>query len=307
MSAPALETTRPPQPGARPSGTRTLVRILGATFSLLLVLWGALTLVALLAEAHESRSGTYDGVAVIEFDLGFESVEVVGSPTATEVSMERTYRWSLSRPDIETRQDGDRLLIGSDCNFNPGRWCSGQVRLVVPADVRLEGRGEDGSVTLEGLTNDVRLEVADGSVSATDLTGRLRLETADGSVWLRDVTGEVEATTSDGSIDIVGGSDQPMNLSTSDGSVDGRDLHSSDVRVATSDGGVRLSFVATPDRVGVTATDGSVDIAVPDDVAYDVAVDTADGSRDVSVPTDPASSRRIEVRTSDGSVRISAP
>jgi hypothetical protein len=266
-------TTSPPAPtrpvAPRPDGgARGSLRILAVGLSVLMVGWGAFALASLLARATEHRSATYAGVRAIDVDLAFESVQIVGEADATSVSMTRSYTWSLARPTISNRLDGDLLSISSSCPFSVGLGCSGHVRLVVPKDLEVRVHGSDGSMTLRDLDGPVDAATSDGSINASTLTGQLKLH-------------------------------------SSDGSVNATELRSAKVDATTSDGSVRLSFDAAPATVTAHTSDGSIEVVVPSDgTAYDVTATTSDGSRQVKVPTDPGSARRMQLSTSDGSIRV---
>jgi hypothetical protein len=264
-------TTMPASPGSPPSpdaGLRTALRVLAVGLSLLMVAWGAVTLASVLGRATEHRSATYAGIRVLDIDVGFESVQIVGKAEATAVSMERSYTWSLSRPTIGNRRDGDVLSVTSSRRFTVGLGCSGRIRLVVPNDAEVRAHGSDGSLTLRELDGLVDVSTSDASVNASRLTG-------------------------------------PLTLRTSDGSVEATGLRSQQVDAVTSDGSVRLTFVVPPPGVTARTSDGSILVVVPaDGTAYDVSATTSDGGRDVSVPTDPDSSHRMELTTSDGSIRV---
>lgn len=258
----------PPDPGPRDGGLRTPVRVLAVAVSLLLVGWGALTLASLLARGSGEAHASYAGVHSVVLDTGFESVDVVGSPGATAVRLDRTYHWALHRPTVRARLDGDLLRVSSACPFEIGVGCTGHLTLVVPP-----------GITLTAATHD-------GHLVVSDLSGPVDAATSDGGLELRDLTG-------------------PVRLSTSDGSVQAQGLTSDRVTVGSSDGSVRLGFAEAPTAVRVSTSDGSVEITVPHDgTAYAVTVTTSDGSQQVQLPTDPAATRRIEVHTSDGSVHV---
>lgn len=289
MTTPTTAPVAPAPPPAshRPGGSARLpLQILGVALSVLLVAWGAVTLAGLLSRVTENRSGAFSGVGTVDLDLDFESVEVVGSSSVTDVSMERSYTWSMAKPSIGARQVGDRLLLTSSCPFNPGRSCSGRLRLLVPAGLRVQGDTGDGHLTLRDLTGPVTVSTSDGGVEASGLTGAVTVTTRDGGIDVSGVRGRLAVTTRDGSVNATA-------------------LRSADVTAKSGDGGVRLAFAVPPTSVRAESGDGSVDITVPKDGSpYDVVADTGDGSRQVSVPTDPSSSRRIEVRTRDGGIRI---
>jgi DUF4097 and DUF4098 domain-containing protein YvlB len=130
------------------------------------------------------------------------------------------------------------------------------------------------------------------------------VHTSDGHLSLRDISGPVDGSTSDGGIDATGLSAR-STFQTRDGSLRATGLSSPSVTAASSDGSVELVFDRPPSTVTAQSRDGSVEVRVPDDgTAYRVSTDVSDGHKDVSVPTDPASPRRIDVRTSDGSITV---
>jgi hypothetical protein len=259
-----------PAESRQDGGIRTSLRILAVGFSLLAVGWGALTLASLLARATEHRSATYHGVRVLDVDLAFESVQIVGSTDATSVSMTRSSTWSLGKPSTGNRLDGDLLSIASSCPFSVGLGCSGHVRLVVPRDLEVRVHNSDGSLTLRDLDGPVDLSTSDGSINASNLTGRVKLHSDDGSMA---ATG----------------------------------LRSDEVEATTSDGSVRLNFAVAPSSVIADSGDGSIEVVVPSDgTAYNVTGTIGDGSRDVSVPTDSSSARHMQLSTGDGSLRVLA-
>jgi hypothetical protein len=74
---------------------------------------------------------------------------------------------------------------------------------------------------------------------------------------------------------------------------------------ATTDAGqVDLSFAAAPMSVQVKSTAGAVSVTVPGADKYNVSVDTTIGGQDITVDKDPASSHRIDVETTVGSVTV---
>ena len=264
----ALMPSQEPASPRKEAGLGTLLRVLAVGLSLLMVGWGALTIASLLARATEHRSATYAGVRALDVDVAFESVQIIGTTDATAVSMTRSYTWSLHKPTIGNRRNGDRLSVTSSCPLTVGRGCSGRIRLVVPNNVEVRVHGSDGSLTLRNLDGVVDATTSDGSLVASNLTG-------------------------------------PLTMRTSDGSVQATGLRSDHVEAVTSDGSVRLAFVLPPLAVTARTSDGSIAVVVPrDGTAYDVSLSTSDGSHQVAVPTDSHASHRIGLRSSGGSIRV---
>jgi hypothetical protein len=263
-----LTAPAPPPAGGHDSGTRTAVRVLVVVVALALVGYGAAAVASLLSRGDGTRHATYTGVRTLHLDLSFESVDVVGSSTATGVTMTRTFHWSTARPEIGARLSGDTLTVSSHCPWTPGMPCTGHVRLVVPAGTRLVGGSSDGHLTVRHVTSPMNLSSSDGGLEVHGATG-------------------------------------PLRLSTSDGGISATGLRTGDVQASTSDGRVHLQFLSAPTAVRVTSSDGSVLVEVPHDrTAYRVDVSTSDGSHTVDVPTDPSSDRHVAVTTKDGSVRV---
>jgi hypothetical protein len=263
-----LTAPAPAPAGDHDSGTRTAVRVLAVVVALALVGYGALAVASLLSRGDGTRHATYAGVRTLHMDLSFESVDVVGSSTATGVTLTRSFHWSTARPDIGARVSGDTLTVTSHCPWTAGMPCTGHVRLVVPASTRLVGGSSDGHLTVRHVTSAMSLTSTDGGIEVHGPTG-------------------------------------PLRLATSDGGISATGLRTGTVQASTSDGSVHLLFLSSPAAVRVTSSDGSVLVEVPHDLTvYRVVVSTKDGSRTVDVPTDPSSDRHIAVSTKDGSVRV---
>jgi hypothetical protein len=261
-------TVPPPAGGGGSPGGRLALRLLVVTVGLVAVAWNAVAVASLLSRGMETQDDRFSDVRVLELDLAFEAVDVTGSATAVDVTLSRGWQWSLGEPDIVTRQEGDRLLVGSTCSFTPGRPCTGWVHLTVPADVTVTGGTTDNHLTLRRLTGAIDVSTSDGGITATRVSG-------------------------------------PLRLASRDGTVEAARVHSARVEATTSDGSVHIAFAVPPQSVRATARDGSVRLTLPDDgTAYHVTVSTRDGSSDVTVPTDPTAPRRITASTSDGDVTI---
>jgi DUF4097 and DUF4098 domain-containing protein YvlB len=81
-------------------------------------------------------------------------------------------------------------------------------------------------------------------------------------------------------------------------------LRSQNVQVDSTAGSVTLGFATAPADVRAHTTAGSVTVKVPGDARYAVDASTAAGSTRVSVPEDTASSHRLRVSSSAGSVSV---
>lgn len=265
-SGTGLTTDHPASEGPGTTG-RTVIRTVGGLLAVALVVGAAVNFVGWLGRESRTDRHEWVGIRSLDIDVQDESVRVtVGSGSST--TLQRRASWAVTEPRFTMRRDGDRLVIRSRCGWSLGPGCGGSLRFAVPA--------------------------------ATSV----RVHTSDGAVEVREVTGPVRATTSYGSIRATGLS-AALTLRSSDGSIEATGLTSAQVEAHSSDGSMRLGFDAPPTSVTARSSDGSVLVRVPPGSgSYDVQVRTSDGSRSVRVPTDPGSTRHIDVRTSDGSVRV---
>jgi Putative adhesin len=265
-----LTARTPTDAGARRTdpALRGALRLLAVVLSILMVAFGAWSLMSLLARSTQHRQATYAGVRSVDVDLSFESLRVTATDTPT-VHLDRSWSWSFGEPAVRQRRVGDRLVVtSSGCGFTPGLGCTGSVELEVPRDMTLRLRTSNSGLTLQDLTGDIDASTSNGSVAGSGLTGRLRLHTSNG---------RVEAT----------------------------GLRTTRVDATTSNGGVRLGFTIAPTTVVASTSNGSVEVLVPrDGTTYRVDATTSNGANEVTVPTDPRTDRTIDAHTSNGAVRV---
>ena len=100
MSYDTVTQQAPTEPPKRSGGLGTTARVTAVVLSLLLIAYGVLSVVSLMARDTAHRSATFGGVTSLEVDLGFESLEVRGSSTASSVRMTRSYSWSFDQPSV---------------------------------------------------------------------------------------------------------------------------------------------------------------------------------------------------------------
>ncbi len=149
----------------------------------------------------------------------------------------------------------------------------------------------------------VDLHTGDGNINLAQFKGEMQLRTGDGSQELDGVDGKLSATTGDGHIRVNGRFDE-LDLKSGDGRVDAR-----------AEAGSTLSGGWT-----LESGDGSVTLAVPDNLAADVDLHTGDGHIDLDLPVVVTAGRiqhnevrgkingggnLLTIRTGDGSIRLS--
>ncbi len=166
-----------------------------------------------------------------------------------------------------------------------------------------------------GWGNHHRVEL-DVSVPANT---KLDLQGSDGRVSITDVKGPIVARTSDGSLDIEG-ADGSLEARTSDGKmrVSGRFDH---LDLQSSDGGITATALPgskITNGWSLHASDGRVELRIPENLNANVSLHTSDGHIDGDVQLSVSGrlgthdiqgklnggGELLEVRTSDGSIHV---
>jgi len=158
-----------------------------------------------------------------------------------------------------------------------------RVELQVPVELSSDIRTGDGSISVDGVHGETRLNTGDGHIEAYKLDGRLTAQTGDGRVNVR------------GRFDL-------LNLHTGDGSID-----------AEVENGSRMTSEWT-----VRTGDGHITLRLPESLSADIDVHTGDGHIQSDLPVTVTGLRHenelrgklnaggapLVIRTNDGSVRL---
>lgn len=158
-----------------------------------------------------------------------------------------------------------------------------ELEVTVPANTKLDLKGSDGRVSI------------------TDVKGPIVARTSDGSLDIEGADGSLEARTSDGKMRVIGRFDH-LDLQSSDGGITATALPGSKVVSNWS----------------LHASDGRVELRIPENLNANVSLHTSDGHIDVDVPL--AVSGRLgthdiqgklngggellDIHTSDGSIHV---
>jgi hypothetical protein len=265
--------------------------------------------------SEHSWAKTYPVTAkpTLIFETGDAGVEMHACASCHEIRIQVEVEGKkLSDYRLEESQTGDLVSFKIWPREHVGFYIAPhhshmQVTVETPAELNLQAKTSDGSVTIGGLNGELGITTGDGDVSLDHLSGNLRLKSGDGHVRISDAAGQLEARTSDASLS-VDGLFQTIALHTSDGKVD--------VNLRQ---GTRLTAASS-----IQSSDGSVTLHVPKDFAADLDVHSSDGHVDCALPLtmDSFHSRGEEgrqlrgrlngggtpltIHTSDGNVKIEA-
>ncbi|HYD09468.1 MAG TPA: hypothetical protein VEA78_05145 [Acidimicrobiales bacterium] len=213
-----------------------------------------------------------DDVDVLDLRSENGHVEIIGADV-DEIEIIAAVDHGLRRTSHDVDLDGRTVVVRDDCPTGIPVWCRVDYDLLVPRDLPLVVRTDNGSIDVRDVDADVRVQSRNGSIDLVRLRGRVDASTVNGSLRARGLTGD----------DLVGRADN---------------------------GSIRVSFSESPSYVDVRGRHGSIDVVVPDEEGVRYRVDGGSafrGSIDVGVRTDRDSERIIVAETQIGSVTIRYP
>ncbi|MEN5073279.1 DUF4097 family beta strand repeat-containing protein [Isoptericola cucumis] len=302
-----MTTTQPtfqpasPAPAPRRSATGRVLLVLGVVLGIATVLWVALFLVDLALSRATTTHESYAAAGTVEL-VADDDVTVQVAEGGVEV--DRIAHSGLTGPTYRADESADRLVVTHECTS--WLWfasrCGGELDVTVPADTELVVRSSNGDVLASGVAGDVELESSNGDVEAASLGGRLDVYSSNGDVVVRETAGDVDARSSNGDVEVsdVGGT---LDAETSNGRVDVDGVTGAAVAVSSS-GDVVVEGVGGDVRA--ETSNGEVTVT-GDGEPVNLVMDTSNGSQTVEGPTDPASSRTVEIRSSNGDVAYLVP
>lgn len=247
--------------------------VLGSAATLVLLAWGALQFVSLLARSERDVSAAEPATGLDEVAIEMANGSLVVRGTGgDEVQVTGTLISDVTEARFETERDGGRWVVRVRCSlgFLPTS-CGSDLEVAVPEGLSLSVRASNSPVRLVGLSSAVDVQTSNDRIEGDDVSG-------------------------------------PVVARTSNDRVELRGLRSSTVDVQSSNDLVRLDFADAPDTVRVRTSNDRVSVVVPDGSGpYAVDLSTSNGSANNQVRSDPSAERRIEVRTSNDDVTLRYP
>lgn len=195
---------------------------------------------------------------------------VLSAGPAGQVRLERSTVSSLGAgPEVEQRWEGDVLHLRARCPEGGVAGigdCAADFVLEVPAEI------------------DVDLRTEAGTLSVTGLTGDLRLASSAGDIELSEVGGSIHARTQKGSIG-------------------GQDLSATRTDVEAQAGDAQLQYVSAPRQVRAVTSAGDVSVLVPTG-AYAVVARSQSQEATVGFTPDPDAEATITATVDAGRVEV---
>ena len=212
------------------------------------------------ADYEEVRELSLDtrGVDTLDIDAGAGSLDVVGAPNATGITVVATIEIETNdeeraREIIEERmvlvleRDSDKATLNAwfeDGGWNWGRGDSPRISLEVqmPEGLHLSVEDGSGSIEIENVRGDIDLEDGSGSLSMRGVGGQVEIEDGSGSISVTDVGGDLSIDDGSGSIKVrdVAGS---VTVDDGSGSIDVSDIEEDLIIVDDGSGGLNFSNI----------------------------------------------------------------
>ena len=193
--------------------------------------------------------------------------------------------------------------------------------MVVCQQTSLNLRSSDGNITIENVTGDIQSKTSDGHIHLHHVTGSLDIQTSDGNIGANDLhTGQMTLRTSDGHIDVTRCDAGQAHIRSSDGNLHLKDVAIGSLTGVTSDGSMTVQY--SPQASGtlyidLKASDGNINLTLPQDVSAQVYMHTSDGGYHLDRPMNMTQQSqnhingvlgdglgKISLKTSDGSIYL---
>jgi hypothetical protein len=266
-----MSTATAPAPYRTPRTVRSALLAVGAVIALLLVFFGAVSLLELLTKHTATEVTTYRDVSalVIEDD---SDIRLTSAPAGAPLEVRARVTESLIAPERRVEQGDDGTLrLSSSCS--PGIFsgsCGVDYEIAVPAGTAIQA------------------------------------DTSAGDITARDVRSTVptELFSSAGDITVIGAVTPALRVSTDAGDVRASGVRADVVELDSSAGDIDASLLGLADRLDVRTSAGDVGIVVPDAI-YRLETRTSAGDiDDQEIRTSPRASRSIRAVTSAGDIRL---
>jgi len=267
---------------------------------------------ATLTETAEfDMTAAFEVTGLVNLDISTSNgqVRVEGSDTAT-VSVVATLR-SRGTTEEEAQERVEQIVI--DMHQEDDRVVLEYRSADQSPDVRRYS-GVDFSVVVPLMT-DVEVDTSNGAITVRGIQGAFNLDTSNGAVDLDNLVGDVTVDTSNGkiSVDNVQGI---LDLETSNGEIDLDDVEAT-IDARTSNGAIEFSGILVGDTHRLRTSNGRIRVELQADASLAIDAETSSGSISSTFPLvgdtqgkewnatlNPPASTTLELRTSNGSIRI---
>jgi len=259
------------------------------------------------------KTATFDvaGAPTFDVDSSNGSVRITGiegqsnvQVTATLSSRGETLEEAddrVGRIRIDMSQSGDRITLH-------------YIASEQDADVR-KYSGVAFTVTCPPALAEALVDTSNGSISVRKIQGVLDVDTSNGSITVEDFAGEIRGDTSNGSI-TVRQAEGVLRLDTSNGAIELTNVNVA-VDADTSNGRIEFDGTLMGEHHRLSTSNGRIDFRTPADASLRIEARTSNATISTGLPLvgdtqgdswdaelNPPTTTRVELRTSNGSIRI---
>ncbi len=202
----------------------------------------------------------------------------VSDDDKTTVQEKRKY-WLWKHGDAYSVKDGV-LKLNGDCGWQ----CSADFVVTVPRDAKVTGENGSGDLSISGVSG-VDAKSRSGTIELDDLTGDVKLDLTSGDVEIGDLTGKLDVTANSGDIQASGLKGGPVNVRTSSGDIELELAEANDVRAKGTSGDVQVTAPSGGYNVSTETRSGEVDNELGDDPNGSHSIDASTVSGDINLRT----------------------
>ena len=208
----------------------------------------------------------------------------------------------VSQIVLRMEQSGDTIALqylASEQASDVRRYSGVAFEVTTPMDADIEMDSSNGGITIHRISGVVSADTSNGSVVADDFVGELTADTSNGNITVDRAIGVLQLDTSNGSIRVEQ-TEASIDAETSNGSVDFSGTLVGDLnRLRTSNGRIEVEIPAEASvRVEARTSNARITSSLP--LVGDTSGDTW------SATLNPPASSTLDLRTSNGSIRINA-
>jgi DUF4097 and DUF4098 domain-containing protein YvlB len=224
---------------------------------------------------------TSNGAVTVRGVEGRNYVQVTATLSARGDTLEEANK-KLEKMVVSMSQDGDGVTLRFRVSEQPTdarKHTSVEFDILMPIHGDIDVDTSNGEVTVTDVVGTVEVETSNGKIDIDHVTGSIRLDTSNGAINMRDVDGSIDAETSNGAIVFRG------------------HLLGDTHRMSTSNGAIEVAIPQdTALRIDASTSNGSISTNLP------LTGDTE--GRSWSATLNPPSASTLDLRTSNGSIRI---
>jgi hypothetical protein len=209
--------------------------------------------------------------------------------------------------DVEFTQRGNSVYVtekessGFTIGFSSFKTYEYIYDIKAPSYIRLDLKGDDGDVDIEGWREDIECRIDDGDLILRDIESeRVRLWGEDGTIEIEKLKAELSISVDDGDVYIAECDMPECRINMEDGDIQIQDSAGS-FDITSDDGDVIFDHTQTK-KLYVRANDGSIDLDLLKSDEIDADIKTDDGP--VRVNLERGFSTSFYAYSDDGRIRI---